>query len=623
MKLFKLKLNKPQNFFKTLVRLLSYYKGIKGLILVIVVLLTIFSSLASIIGTFKLQDVISTILEIKNGTATYSDLINSIILMGSLYLGGVLSTLIYNQLMIRTSQKVIANIRLDLIKETLALPLSEFDKHTHGEFMTYFTNDIDTLNTALNDSFANFVFSLANIIGTLVGLFLLNIYLSLIVVFFLALMLIFIIFNSIKCRKYFNNQQTELSKMNGFIEENINGTKVEKAFNHEKENYEKFFIRNKNLQEVSTKAFFHTQLNIPVIVALSYFNFAISCVLGVIFSLPINGVRILKGGVPALTSYLVFVRQSAQPFNFITQHINAILTALAGAERIFNYLDKPHEIDEGNVTLVKLNDDPNSKDHLGWAIPLKNGETKLVPLKGDIRFNNVTFSYVPNKIVLDNISLYAKPGEKIAFVGSTGAGKTTIISLISRFYEINSGTITYDGINIKDIKKESLRRSISMVTQDTHLFTGSIKDNIRYVRRHSTDIEVIKASKIANADSFIKRLPNGYDTLLFDDGHNLSEGQRQLLALARAAISKPPVLILDEATSNIDTHTEELVEQSMDKLMENRTVLVIAHRLSTVRNSDAILCLEHGKIIERGTHDELIKMKGYYYNLYKGISELD
>lgn len=616
MKQLVIKRARPQNFFKTFFRLLSYYKGVKGFILVLVVLLTIFSSIASIFGTFKLQDVISVILNLKDGTATSIDLMNNIILMASLYLGGVISTLVYNQLMIRTSQKVISEIRKDLINHTLKLPLSEFDKHTHGEFMTYFTNDIDTLNTALNDSFANFVFSLANIVGTLTGLFLLNVYLTLIVIFFLILMMSFVLYNSHKCRGYFKEQQKELSNMNGFIEENINGSKVEKAFNHQNENYEEFNKRNKALQKIATKSFFHTQLNVPVIVSLSYFNFAISCVLGVIFS--VNGWLI--GGVPALTSYMVYVRQSAQPFNFITQHINAILTALAGAERIFNYLDLDEEIDEGKVTLIRLNDNPNSKDHFGWLIPSTN-EIKV--LKGDIRFNNVAFGYNDKKIVLNNISLYANPGEKIAFVGSTGAGKTTIISLISRFYEINSGEITYDGINIKDIKKESLRRSISMVTQETHLFTGTIKENISYVRRHSTMEEIINASKIANADSFIKRLPLGYDTPLYDDGHNLSEGQRQLLALARAALSRPPVLILDEATSNIDTHTEKLVQKSMNALMEDRTVLVIAHRLSTVRNSDAILCLEHGKIIERGTHEELLALKGYYYNLYKGKTELD
>lgn len=615
MKSLNLSRARPKNFFKTLIRLLSYYKGIKLFLLILVVLLTIFSSIASIVGTFMLKDVISIILKLKSNEATWIDLTKSILLMASLYIGGVISTICYNQIMIRTSQKVIYEIRNDLIKHTLELPVKEFDLHTHGEIMTYFTNDIDTLNTALNDSFANVIFSLSNIVGTLIGLFLLNIYLSLIVVFFLALMVFFILYNSHKCQKYFKAQQQELSNMNAFIEENIKGIKVSKSFNHLNEDLARFNKNNTALQNVATKAFYHTQLNIPVIVSLSYFNFALSCILGVIFTF--NG--LLVGGVPALTSFLVYVRQSAAPFNHFTSHVNTILTSIAGAERIFEFLDKEKEIDEGNVTLIKVNDGVTK---YAWDVPLENNNHKIVPLEGDIKFKDVTFGYNKEKIILNDISLWADKGQKVAFVGSTGAGKTTIISLISRFYEIEDGEITYDGINIKDIKKESLRRSISLVTQDTHLFSGTIADNIRYVRRHSSMEEVIEAAKCANAHNFITHLPNGYDTYLYDDGHNLSEGQRQLLALARAAISKPPVLILDEATSNIDTHTEKLIQESMDQLMNNRTVLVIAHRLSTVRNSDAILVLENGSIIERGTHEDLIAKKGYYYSLYKGKKEL-
>jgi len=608
---------RPQNFVKTFFRLLKYYKGYKAIILIIVIFLTIFSSIASIVGTFMLQNVIKSILQIKNNSSSWTNLINSIVLMSSLYFFGVISTILYNQLMIRTSQKIIGQIRKELINHTLHLPISEFDKHTHGEFMTYFTNDIDTLNNALNDSFANFVFSLSNIIGTLIGIFLINIYLSLIVVLFLFLMIVFIIYNSHKCKKYFKNMQNELSIMNGFIEENIIGSKVEKAFNHQEENFKKFEDHNNKLQSVATKAFYHTQMNVPVIVSLSYFNFAISCVLGVIFALK----GLLIGGVPALTSYLVYVRQSARPFNFITQHINNILSALAGSERIFKFLDKNEEIDNGTITLIKLHSNNSNFDY-GWKSKSKDGREIILPLKGEIKFKNVTFKYNDKKIVLNNVSLLAKPGQKVALVGSTGAGKTTIISLIARFYEINDGQITYDSLDIRDIKKESLRRAISMVTQDTHLFTGSIKDNISYSRRHSSFEEIIQASKIVNANNFISRLPNGYDTILYDDGHNLSEGQRQLLALARAALSKPPLLILDEATSNIDTHTEKLVQEGMDKLMSDRTVIVIAHRLSTVRNRDRILCLEHGKIIEQGNHENLLDQKGYYYHLYKGITEL-
>ena len=602
---------KYKNSFKTLIRLLSYFKGYSFLLL-IVIILVIYTSFAQIYGTFMLKDIIANGIEQRdfNYTLIYTSI------MALIYLLGALANLSYTQIMVRLSQRVIFKIREDLIKKVLSLPVSYFDKKQVGEIMSYFTNDVDSTINALNQSFANIIFSCCNIIGTILCMFLINVYLSLIATGIIAIIVIFITLNSKKCRKYYRKQQIDLSILNGCIEEDLRGIKVNKAFEHEDESYKKFEYKNEEWRKSTTSAFFHTQLNVPFIVSLSYLNFAICSIVGVLFLA--NG--LLPEGIAALSPFLIYVRQSAQPFNFITQHINAILTALAGAERIFNYLDLDEEIDEGKVTLIRLNDNPNSKDHFGWLIPSTN-EIKV--LKGDIRFNNVTFGYNDKKIILNNISLYANPGEKIAFVGSTGAGKTTIISLISRFYEINSGEITYDGIDIKDIKKESLRRSISMVTQETHLFTGTIKENISYVRRHSTMEEIINASKIANADSFIKRLPLGYDTPLYDDGHNLSEGQRQLLALARAALSRPPILILDEATSNIDTHTEKLVQKSMNALMEDRTVLVIAHRLSTVRNSDAILCLEHGKIIERGTHEELLALKGYYYNLYKGKTELD
>ncbi len=612
--------NRPRNALKAFLRILSYFKGIKILLLIIVILLTIFSSIASIIGTFYLKDVISIIEGLVNGNNNWQELINIILIMATLYTLGALSTLSYNQIMIRTSQKIIGELRKQLEEHMLKMPLSDFDKKQHGEIMTYFTNDMDTLNNALNDSFVHIVHSLANIIGTLIGMFLINIYLSLIVCAFLFAMVLYIVINSKLSRRYFKDQQAELSKMNGLIEETINGLKVEKAFNHQQQDFDKFDEQNKKLKHAATEAFFHTQMNVPVIISLSYFNFAVSCVVGIIFTF--NG--LLVGGVGALTSYLIYVRQAGQPFNMFTAHINSILTAFAGAERIFDYLDQEEEIDNGKVKLVKVsNEGKDFKDHYDWEYVNEKGELIKKPLRGGIVFKDVVFGYNEKKIVLNNVSFYANPGQKVAFVGSTGAGKTTIISLISRFYEIQSGEITYDGINIKDIKKESLRRSISLVTQETHLFTGSIKENIKYVRKHSTDEEMYEAASIANADGFIRLLPNQYDTDLIDDGHNLSEGQRQLLSLSRAAISKPPVLILDEATSNIDTHTEKLIQKSIDTLMDKRTVLVIAHRLSTVRNSEAIICLEHGKIIERGTHEQLLDKKGYYYKLYNGIFELE
>lgn len=615
MKNFNLTRAKPKDLKSTFFRLMSYFKGAKLFLLILVVCLTIFSSIASIFGTFMLKTVISDILNLKSDPSYKYHLIKSISIVASLYIAGVLSTITYNRIMVVLSQKVIYQIRSELINHTLKLPISEFDKYHHGEIMSYFTNDIDTLNNTLNDSFANIIFSFANIVGTLIGIFVLNVYLSLIVVFFLSLMVFFIIYNSHLSRKYFKNQQVELSNMNAFIEENIKGIKISKSFNHKDEDMVKFDINNKNLKETATKSFFRTQLNVPVIVALSYFNFAISCIIGIIFTYK----GYLVGGVAALTSFLVYVRQSAAPFNHFTGHVNSILTSMAGAERIFEFLDKKEEIDEGNITLIKVD---NEKSKYAWSIPLENGQNRIIPLEGNIEFKNLTFGYNENKTILKNISFIAESGKKVSFVGSTGAGKTTIISLITRFYEINDGEILYDSLNIKNIKKESLRRAISLVTQDTHLFSETIEENIKYVRRHSTKEEILEASSISNADHFISRLPNGYETLLYDDGKNLSEGQRQLLSLTRAALSKPPLLILDEATSNIDTHTEKLIQVSLEKLMENRTVLIIAHRLSTIRNSDLILVLSDGKIIEQGNHEELLNLKGFYYSLYKGKEEL-
>ena len=608
--------SRPSNIFKTLGRLFHYF-GMKKYLLILVVILVIYTSFANIFGSYMLGNVIDT--AIKN--EDYPGLLTSTLTLIGIYLAGVLCDLAYTQIMVRLSQSVLYNLRKELSIHNQNLPLSYFDEHNHGEIMSYFTNDVDTLVNALNDSFANIILSFCNIVGTIVVLAVINIYLALMNYAFMAIIAIFIVLNTKKCRKYFTMQQSEIASINAKVEEDINGTKVEKAFNHEEDSFNSFDEVNKSWLHASTKSFFHTQLNVPVIVSLSYVQFACACIVGSIFL--VNGWIV---GIGALTTYIVNVRQSAQPFNFFTQHVNTILTALAGSERIFKFLDEKEEEDNGTVELVKLGDASTLHDYksrYAWKVPQKDGTYTLVPLKGEIVFKNVTFAYVPGKDILKDISFYAKDGQKIAFVGSTGAGKTTIISLITRFYNIQKGEILYDGINVKDMKLEGLRRSISMVTQDTHLFTGTIKENIKYSRMHSTDEEVIKAAKIANCDSFIRMLPNGYDTMLYDDGHNLSEGQRQLLALARAALSMPPVLILDEATSNIDTRSEKLVQKSMDVLMQNRTVLVIAHRLSTVKNSDAILYLENGKIVERGSNDDLLKLKGKYYALYEGKTELD
>lgn len=606
------------NRFKVYARLLSYYK--KNIpLLIVVFILVIFSAFANIYGTFILKDVINSITIAASDTKNllyYQDFVNRVLNLIYLYSASVLAIIIYTQTIIRISQRVIYTIRDELIKHTEKLAVSYFDIHKRGEIMTYFTNDVSTLYDALNISFTNIVFSFSNIIGTIVCMFIINTYLSLIVCIFILAESIFILVNSHFTQKYYRETQNELGHINAIAEEDINGIKTIKAFNHLDDSFLKFSEANDKLRIAATKSFYHTAINTPVISSLAYFNFAISCVVGC-FML-VNG-NINFG---ELSSYLVYVRQSSQPFNYFTQHINNLLTAVSGSERIFNFLDTPIEGDNGTVTLVKLNDNGEKKNRYGWKVPKGDGNFIIKPLEGDIKFKDVTFSYNNKKVILNNISFYAKPGEKIAFVGSTGAGKTTIISLISRFYNIEKGEILYDGINIKDIKLESLRHSISCVTQDTHLFTGTIKDNIRYSRMHSTDEEIYEAAKIANADSFIKRLPQCYETYLYDDGHNLSEGQRQLLAIARAALSHPPVLILDEATSNIDTHTEMLVQDAMDKLMENRTVLVIAHRLSTVRNCVAILYLEKGEIKERGNHDQLLEMKGLYYDLYYGKREL-
>ena len=611
---------RPKDTKKTIRKLLRYM-GRHRLALVLVAVLVLASSLANIMGTYLLKPVINDF--ILPGDLT--GLLGAVLGMGAMYLVGVLCTLGYNQLMVHTAQKVVTEIRGDLFSHVQTLPLAYFDAHTHGELMSRFTNDVDTLNDALNSSFAMLIQSAVMITGTITMLLVLNLRLSLIVVLFLALMALFIQWNSRRSRKYYNEQQARLGDINGFIEEMVSGQKVEKVFNHEPADYAEFCARNEKLRRASTKALTYSGMTVPTVVALSYFNYAVSTCVGGLFVL--SGLMDLG----SLSAYLVYVRQSAMPMNQFTQQINALLSALSGAERIFEMMEAEPEVDGGGITLCRVKPDgagglAESEAYTGqfaWRVPQPGGGARLVPLRGDVRFDGVVFGYTPEKTVLNGISLFAKPGQKIAFVGSTGAGKTTIVNLINRFYEIDAGAITYDGLDIRDIKKSALRRSLSMVIQDTHLFTGTIAENIRYGRLSATGEEVRAAAELAGADSFIRRLPDGYDTVLHSDGSNLSQGQRQLLAIARAAVSQPPVLVLDEATSSVDTRTEKLIEKGMDALLEGRTVFVIAHRLSTVRNARAILVLERGEVIERGDHGELLAQKGRYYRLYTGQFELE
>ncbi|WP_346680291.1 ABC transporter ATP-binding protein [Enorma massiliensis] len=619
--------NKPQNLIATLRELLAYMGRHKLLFLAVALLVSV-SAIANLLGTYMIRPVVDSL-----AGGAYADFVAGIIATALIYAAGVVAAFAYTQVMVHAAQKVLVDIRSDLFAHLQKLPLSYFDTHNRGDIMSYFTNDVDTVAEAMNNSFAMVIQSAIQIVGTLAMIFILNWQLSLVVVVGYVCMFAYIRYSTNKSRGFYQRQQSVLGELDGYIEEMVTGQKVVKVFNHEEANLAGFRDKNERLRVAGTSAQSYAASMVPAVVSISYVNYAIVAVLG--------GWMALTGqtDVGVLASYLVFVRQTALPINQFTQQSNFLLSALAGAERVFAAMRVEPEADEGKVTLVETGEDawawkvPDGYGIGAWGALVPVAErnmaadgtvltTGLIPLRGDVRFHAVNFGYTPEHEVLHDINLFAKPGQKIAFVGSTGAGKTTITNLINRFYDVQHGEITYDGINVKNIAKSALRSSLGIVLQDTHLFTGTIADNIRFGKLDATDEEVRAAAKIANADSFIRRLPDGYNTMVTSDGANLSQGQRQLLAIARAAVADPPVLILDEATSSIDTRTEMLIGRGMDQLMRGRTTFVIAHRLSTVRDADAIMVLEQGRVVERGSHDELVAQHGRYYQLYTGMLEL-
>lgn len=621
------KIEKPENALITLKRLFVYTKGLR-LALTVVIIGIILTAVAKIVGTAFLKIIVDKYIEplIKiYDIEIFNGFINTLLLIGVIYFTGVMASYIYSRILISISAKALYNIRCDLFSKMEKLPIKYFDTHTHGELMSLYTNDIDAIREMMTESFPSFILSIISI----VGIFSMMVYYSwqLTCIIMLAIVFMFFLARNItkKSGLYFVKQQNELGKVNGFVEEMIEGQKVVKVFCHENKTIDDFNIINNELYDISSKANGYANVLMPTMVNLSNINYAIISISGSIFIL----LNILTLGT--LVAFLQYTRMFVHPISDISQQFNSVLTALAGAERIFKVMDTRPEKDDGKVVLANIKIDENgniieTNERTGiwaWKSIDKDGKAKYIELKGEIEFKDVVFSYNDEKIVLNTINLKANMGEKIAFVGSTGAGKTTIINLINRFYDIKSGEITFDGINIKNIKKADLRKTISIVLQDTHLFTDTVRENIRYGKLNATDDEVVEAAKLANAHEFISHLPKGYDTILTTDGQNLSQGERQLLAIARAIVADPPVLILDEATSSIDTRTEKLIEQGMDTLMKGRTVFIIAHRLSTVRDSDSIIVLENGTIIEQGNHEKLLDNKGKYYQLYNGMFELE
>ncbi|MDD3999515.1 MAG: ABC transporter ATP-binding protein [Bacilli bacterium] len=619
---------RAKNAKKTFWRLISYMTKYYKFQIIIVILAIAISSLASILGTYFLSILIDDFIEpnIGNAQFDYKPMAIAVAIMAGIYLVGIIAVYISNRLMVNISQGVIMRIRNEVFAHMQTLPVRFFDVHTHGEIMSRFTNDIDALRQMISQSLPQLLLSTVTIVGVFVSMLILSPLLTIFVIIMIIIMVFLVKNLGKKSAKNFARRQKSLGQMNGFIEEMIEGQKVVKVFSHEEKAKADFDVINDELTDSTTKANTYANILMPIMGNLSYFTYAVTAVVGGIVAI----FNISSLSLGQIASFLEFTRKFSRPIAQISQQFNSIIMALAGAERTFEILDQKPDEDFGEITLSnatfnQFGELEESKSHTGiwaWKETLEDGKINLTQVKGNVIFNDVSFGYDSKKIVLRNISLYANPGEKIAFVGATGAGKTTITNLINRFYDIHEGLITYDGIDIKKIKKTELRKSLSMVLQDTHLFSGTVKDNIRYGKLDATDEEIYEAAKLANADYFISHLPQGYDTMLTNDGENLSQGQRQLLAIARAAVADPPVLILDEATSSIDTRTEKLIERGMDKLMEGRTVFVIAHRLSTVRDSEAIMVLDQGEIIERGNHDDLINLKGTYYQLYTGMFEL-
>ncbi|CUO26210.1 ABC transporter ATP-binding protein [Clostridium paraputrificum] len=620
---------------KTLKRLLSYISQYR-IQFIFVLVSILLSAVASVVSTLFLKTLIDDYITplLLEAIPDFSGLARLILIMAGIYLIGVIATLFYNRVMVVIAQGVLKEIRDEMFEKMQKLPIRYFDTHSHGDIMSHYTNDTDTLRQMLTQSIPQLFSSVVTIVAVFVSMLTLSLWLTIFVVLFTFIILKIVGNITSKSSKYFVSQQKSLGNVNGYIEEMINGQKVVKVFCHEDKAKELFNQKNEELCKNATEANRFANMLGPLMNNMGYILYVSMAIVG--GGLAILGVtNVSLSGVGTLTlgmiaSFLQLSRSFIMPLSQVSQQLSSIVMAIAGAGRIFNLIDEKHEEDRGYVTLVNVNkingeiiETKEHSHHWAWKHPHSDGTITYTELKGEVRFFDVDFGYNEEKIVLHNISLYAEPGQKIAFVGATGAGKTTITNLINRFYDIADGKIRYDGININKIKKNDLRRSLGIVLQDVNLFTGTVMENIRYGRLDASDEECIQAAKLANADGFIRMLPNGYNTIISGDGSDLSQGQRQLISIARAAVADPPVMILDEATSSIDTHTESIVQSGMDSLMEGRTVFVIAHRLSTVKNSDVIMVLEKGRIIERGSHESLIKEKGKYYQLYTGAFELE